>query len=261
MDCKQTEQQLIAYTEHTLSKKEEQKIAIHLEKCVNCKKIFLAQEQLENAFKTVEDNYPSEKLKTDFYAMLNEEKALQTKETTIVTSNKFSYKTAFQIAASIVVIFTGYFIGSTRLNQESQQQIASLQLETLQMKKNVMLAMIENRSPSKRIQAVSFTSEIQKPDKAVLTALIDRLQYDSNSNVRLAAAEALAKFSTSETVKKALIQALENEKNPSLQIELINILVTIQEKRALAPIKKIINAPETPVYVKELANAGISKLI
>ena len=79
-----------------------------------------------------------------------------------------------------------------------------------------MLAMIENQSPSKRIQAVSFTENFIKPDVKILEALIERMQYDGNINVRLAAAEALSEFPESDIVKEAFIEALKTQKNLKL---------------------------------------------
>lgn len=236
-------------------------IEIHLKDCSACRETLQQQQKILEAFNQIESKTPKQSLHDNFYKMLEEQKGLHVTEHTLVRKQSFSYKTAFQIAASIVLLFAGYFVGSNRNDNATQSQIAGLQLEAQQMKQNIMLAMIENQSPSKRIQAVNYTEELTKLDAKILTALVDRLQFDANSNVRLAAAEALALFSDNEMVKTALLEALSKEKDPSLQIELIGILVQMKEKRALSPIRKILRAPDTPSYVKDLANVGISKLI
>ena len=125
----------------------------------------------------------------------------------------------------------------------------------------MILATIENQSPSKRIQAVSFTENFVKPDAKILEALIERMQYDGNMNVRLAAVESLSEFPESDVVKDAFIKALTTQKNPSLQIAIIQFLVKIQEKPAIKPMQELLEQSEMPNFVKEKVNSGISKII
>ncbi|MEL6809796.1 MAG: HEAT repeat domain-containing protein [Bacteroidota bacterium] len=136
-----------------------------------------------------------------------------------------------------------------------------MQQETVALKQSMMLAMLDNRSVSKRIQAVSYSEDISTPDEEVLEALIDRLHFDGSVNVRLAAAEALSKYSENEKVKNAFIKSLTNEKNPNIQITVIQFLVDIQDKRALAPMQQLLEQTETPDYVKEQVSAGLQQLI
>ena len=57
-----------------------------------------------------------------------------------------------------------------------------------------------------------------------------------------------------------MIKSLETEKVPTMQIELIQILAKIQEKRALEPMKKLLNNEETPAYVKQELEYNIASL-
>ena len=67
-------------------------------------------------------------------------------------------------------------------------------------------------------------------------------------------------FSEEEMVKKALIKALETDKDPAIQIELIQVLVKIQEKRALSPMKKLLKNEDVPEYVKKEIQFNIPSL-
>lgn len=124
-----------------------------------------------------------------------------------------------------------------------------------------MLALLENRSVSKRIQAVGYSEEISTLDTNVMEALIDRLHYDGSVNVRLAAAEALSKYSNNEKVKNAFITSLTQEEHPNIQIAVIHFLVNVQEKRALAPMQQLLEQTETPSYVKEQLEVGLKQII
>jgi hypothetical protein len=261
MNCTNIENTLVDYIDGILSEKEVKIIDQHIKSCISCKNALEETKQLFNAFANEPIAQPTTNLKKSFEEMLANEKDKQPKVIALQPSKKNSYKSMLQIAASVAILFTGYLIGGYQESQNSQIEIATYQTEQKQLKENMLLAMIDNSSPSTRIKAVNYTEELTTPDTKILEALIDRMQNDSNSNVRLSAAEALSKFTDSELVKTSLINTLTTEKNPSIQIEVIQILVQIQEKRALDPMKKLLEQPDAPDYLKTQVNIGISKLI
>lgn len=263
MDCKNIEQQIVDYIDGQLSVEDSQNIEQHIASCNDCKVNYEETKALFYAFENVQEETPSENLRTEFYKLLEEEKQLHNDKIVELPQLKkeFPWKQAFQIAASVIFMFGGYFLGSHNSKETANQEILALQQETIELREDMMLAMIENQSPSKRIQAVSFTENFVKPDAKILEALIERMQYDGNMNVRLAAAEALTEFPKSTIVKDAFIEALSTQKDPSLQIAIIQFLVKIQEKRAIAPMQQLLEHVDTPDFIKEEVNSGISQII
>jgi hypothetical protein len=261
MNCTKTEQIIVDYIDGILPKEEMNAVQNHLAVCTSCQKVYKETKQLFTAFSEEPIAKPSANLRTSFEQILEQEKEKQTKVVKLAPTNNNSYKSVLQIAASVAILLTGYLFGGYQENKNHQQEIASYQKEQKQLKENMMLAMIDNSSPSKRIKAVNYTEDLTTPDETILKALIERMQQDSNSNVRLTAVEALSKFTDSEIVKTSLIESLTKEKDPSIQIEIIQILVQIQEKRALTPMKKILENSESPDYLKTQVNIGIAKLI
>jgi anti-sigma factor RsiW len=259
MDCKQFENNIPDYVDGGLAEAEKQRFKAHLQSCASCRAELQTQQKFMALFGQVPQETPSDRLRDGFLDMLAEEQQAQVVH--MAPKKEFPWKTAFQIAASIALVMGGFFLGGLRSGDASQEQISALQQESKVLKQQMMLALMENRSPSKRIQAVNYTEEIAQPDATLIKALADRLLYDANGNVRLAAAEALGNFKSSQQARAALIEALNTEKDPSLQIELIGILVRLQEKRALEPMKKLLETQETPIYVKEQLNNGITQLI
>ncbi len=264
MNCKDIESRVIDYIDKQLSVPEAHDVKMHIETCTHCLGVYEETLQLMKVFENEEQHLPGEHLRANFVKTLEEEKQLLSKHSIGLektSSSNFNWKLAFQIAASLLILFSGYYAGTYSTEKKASQQILSLKEETVQLKENMMLALLENRSASKRIQAVNFSEEMVQPDSKIIEALIDRMQYDSNVNVRLAAAEALSGYNNLEDVKKAFIEALSIEKNPSLQIAIIQFLVKTQEKRALAPMQKLLEQPDIPDYVKEQANDGIQQII
>ncbi|MBP2831317.1 HEAT repeat domain-containing protein [Aquimarina sp. U1-2] len=263
MNCQQIEDLLIDHLDQNLDQETRQNLEAHLSDCPNC---ISSLQQLKEVFEAI-GNDPIELLKKeltlDFEQMLEKEKALlhDPKVVSIETKSKYSWKTALQIAATIALVFSAYFFGKNQNNESFSKEIAVLEKEKIEMKQTMTISLIENESASKRLQAVNYAEEFEKPGNDILKALVNKMHYDDHINVRLAAAEALAKFSDSEMVRKALIDALDKEQDPSMQIELIQILVSIQEKRAIPSMEKLLQEEKTPDYVKDQVKIGLPSLI
>ena len=129
------------------------------------------------------------------------------------------------------------------------------------MKKTVMLAMLENSSASERMKAVHFAQELSGPDEAVLTALARTVNDDPNVNVRLLAVEALALYADHPKVREALVQAIVRQESPLVQLALAEVMLALNEKRAVEPIRKIIASPLVDYSVKSKLEATVRQLL
>ncbi len=261
MKCSEVEIKLAEYLDGNLTPSEMLSMENHITACTDCTAALEETKLLFDVFEGISQEEPSPKLKASFLKQLEEEKKLQNDVVAMSVKKEFPWKTAFQIAASVLLLIGGYAMGSFRESVKNNTEIVELQTKTTELKQGMMLAMLENRSVSKRIQAVNYSEDMMMPDTQVLDALIDRLHYDGSINVRLAAAEALSKYANNENVKKAFIKSLTEEKNPNIQIAVIQFLVDIQDKRALAPMQQLLEHSETPAYVKEQLDAGLKQII
>ena len=133
--------------------------------------------------------------------------------------------------------------------------------EAQKVKQLAVISLLENQSASKRIQGVQYIEEFSTPDTTIIDALVDRLLEDEHTNVRLSAMEALSAFRNSERVKKAFIQALKTEKDPSIQIAIIQNLVQMQEKKAIGPMQDLLQQEETQPFIKEEITNALPKII
>jgi hypothetical protein len=165
----------------------------------------------------------------------------------------------WRVAASITLLLTSLWAGNHYRERRATQQdpeIATLRRE-LQEMKTVLAA---NSSASDRIRVVSQDfSAVQ--DEEVIDMLIKTLYQDPNINVRLAACEGLYQFKDKPRVRLAFIQALEKQTDPMVQITLIDILVSLQEKKALEPLKQLTEKENLLPAVKQKARQGIGTLI
>jgi len=123
-----------------------------------------------------------------------------------------------------------------------------------------MFDLLNDESASERLRAVNYVEEIGTPDKKIVAALINTINTDKNVNVRLAALNAMNKFSGSQAVRDSLVASLSKQTEPIMQIVLINMLTESKEQKARAPIEKILLDKNVLPPVKEIAQKGLKQL-
>ena len=252
------------YLEGNLPKEEHAKVKQFIAESEACQKELKAYEALFSAFKKEPLTQPSKALKENFFKVLEEEKQQTVKVVSLAKDTKGAtswFNGFFKLAASVALLVTAFYSGRYFSSQEAEAQIAQIEEEQLQLKQTTMMSLLENQSASKRIQAVSFIDDFDAPNDAVVRAIAERMLHDENTNVRLAAVEALTRFSASKLVKMAFVEALGTEKDPSVQIAIIQNLVKLQEKNAVEPMKKLLEQEDTQPFVKDEINQVLSEII
>ena len=256
MKCNTVQDKLIDYLENSLNQSEQNKIESHIDTCIDCQEELKITQQFLNGFDNTIEEEPSIRLKANFDTFLTNE--IEKEATKVIPlDNKKQGFPFLRVAASIALVVSSFLLGKYQNNANTQTQQAT----TLTVNENKVLALLENQSASQRILAINNSEDLNTNSTAIIDAIIKRLYNDENTNVRLAAAEALAKFSSLEQVKLALIKALETEKEATVQIELIQILASIQEKRALTPMKQMLENESTPTYVKQQIQYNLASLL
>lgn len=253
MDCNNVQKLLVNYLDDDLASNELSKFEAHIKTCHSCTKELKEYKELFLTISDVKMTAPSQRLTSNFNKLLLEE--VNKNKVTPLTS-KIEWKPHIRIAASILIIFSTFLLGWYQGNNNTT--IAS---EINTKEKKDFLSLINSESASKRILAVENSKKFSKENIKIIEVIISKLFHDKNTNVRLAAAEALSKFSSLEIVKSSLTKALKSEDEPIIQIELIQILTNIQEKRALMPMKKLLENKDTPNYIKQELQLNITKFL
>lgn len=256
MKHKIIEDQILDFLEDKLKEKEKVEFRDHIENCPDCSKALEQHRFLNETFSRKKQAKPSPLSKKKFEAMLEREKERSKDVKILPTSLNFIFK----VAASLLLLLMGYAVGEYRASNYMNHQFAQFEIQTDALKKERTLAMLENRSPSKRIQAVNYSEEMLKPDEQVLKAIIERLHSDENVNVRLTAAEGLFRFHENKIVKEAFLHSLKTEKNPDVQIAVIQFLVNTMGKGAKEPLEDFLRESEVPNFVKQQISQGLAKL-
>jgi hypothetical protein len=147
------------------------------------------------------------------------------------------------------------------ITQRKNALIVRFESDNKASRKLVMLTSLKDMdSPAKRITALAQASDFKMAGRDVTTALLNTLNNDPNTNVRLAALDGLARFYRETYIRKQLIGSLKTQQNPTVQIALIELLTRMKEAAVLAELDKIVASDSTMTAVKDCAYSGIFKL-
>jgi len=194
---------------------------------------------------------PSMKLRRGFEQMLLHEEESQLKRGKVL----FFQPAFYRVAAAIAFVVLGGSIALLLVNQNRQAR-------ELAATKEALINMLDNQSSaSTRVRGATVAyNDIEKADDEIVKALVNAMNEDPNTNVRLAALEALSKFHSQPHVRKALVASLATQKDPVVQIALIRLMVDMKEKDVTKELEKISTDEGTLQAVKDEAQAGILRL-
>ncbi len=128
-------------------------------------------------------------------------------------------------------------------------------------RKQVLFAKLNDmESPSARLQAASLAAAGSRAGKDIVDALVHTMNNDPSSNVRLAAMEGLGKFYREPYVRKKLIESLKKQKDPLVQIGLIDLLTKMKESTIINELDRIVKDGTTLEAVKDHSYSGMLTL-
>ncbi|MCU0447183.1 MAG: HEAT repeat domain-containing protein [Microscillaceae bacterium] len=157
---------------------------------------------------------------------------------------------AMGVAASVALLVIGFYAGKNTQSSDNQ----AIAKDVKDLKTTVeMLAKLKEESASERIKAVSIASEIKKQGEGseqAIEALIQTLNNDENTNVRLAALNALFTYKDMPKVRAALIESMQVQEDPAIKIALINMMIALKEKKAKKAIEDFIAKEPIPEQIK-----------
>ena len=115
-------------------------------------------------------------------------------------------------------------------------------------------------SAAGRINAIAATTVLKHRGNDITDALLNVLNKDPNTNVRLAALDGLAGFYEDAYTGKKLLAALKKQSDPVVQIALIGLLTRMRESGILEELEKMVRDQGTEKTVKDCAWSSILQL-
>lgn len=150
-------------------------------------------------------------------------------------------------------------VADRRPTAESRQ-LEALTAQVHEMRELMMLSLLQNPAASERIKAVSYTSEIRHADPNITAALLSTLDNDPNVNVRLTTLEALTHYADDPVIREGLVQSILQQDSPLVQAALADVMLKLQEKRAISPFKKLLQQKDLDETVRTKIEQTIVRL-
>lgn len=254
MNCEEVEYRLYDYNEGTLDVNSIKVIEKHIQECTSCASKLKKEIYLNETFSKLKEYKPSERLRSNFYSSLYNKETKQKNRYKLI-------KSIFGIAASILILIMGFYLGKYSHDKSIKKQISEMAIKNKVYKKEMLLALIENNSVSKRIQGINEFESFGDLDSDVIESLLSRIKFDTNVNVKLMALDALHKNIDSEFIRDELLMIIEITNALKVKLEIIKLLMNDNEKRLLNPMKQILKTEDLPQAIEEQLKLNISTLI
>jgi len=257
------------YNEGTLSASEEGQLEQYLERgwieISELKDLQVLDEQLELLF----SEERTQRMRRDFQAALENQKQATENDTpaglrTFLRS-LWAPAGGFTLAYSLLFLIMGatigYLLRGPQDDMRNGSEIAQLSGELREMREMFMLSMLEKESTSERLKAVNLTQQMGDVSEPVAKALLKTLNNDPNTNVRLAALEALVNYAAHPDVREGLIASIEQQESPLVQMALAETMAALQAKRSVQELRTLLQREETAPEVKERIQTSLEVLM
>jgi hypothetical protein len=287
MHCENCKAQLQLWWNDQLTSDERAELKTHLDECEDCRQEFAANLEVWELMGRLPVPEPSGDMQASFNAVLNRFKESVGEPAGMRSAGFGSFMQLFRLQPWLATAFSllliagggglGYAIRRPAPVSETaaaatnaaataaqpvsdRQQLAALSTQVHETGEMMMLSLLQNPSASERMRGVSYTSDIKNVNPGMADALLATLNNDPNVNVRLTTLEALTHFANDPRVREGLVQSILEQDSPLVQSALADVMLKLQEKRAVKSFKKLLKQKDLNGMVKTKIEQTISRL-
>jgi anti-sigma factor RsiW len=255
MTCEETTPLLMDRLQGDLAPAAEEQLAAHLATCPACRAEVEAMTETWNSLGSLDDEQvPHERLRARFHAGLAAYEARESRHwIERLFSSLWPQQPVLQMGLAAVLALVGVLIGQ-QLPSSSDKEIAALRGEV----RAVGIALLDHQSASERLLGVKWAQgTAQAPE--IIDALLERVQYDTNLSVRLAAVDALRGDLDDPNVVAGLAMALERQDSPLLQVALSDALLAADQP-AIDAVRAVLRRAELDPTVREYLQMALNEV-
>lgn len=220
---------------------------------------------LQSKIEGLEEPTPSSAMSDNFYAMLSETKSASNK-----AKNGFGFDQVWhllfgtnkgRLAFGMTILILGVVLGRGFTGTLYKSQLSELSTQMADMQEMMMMSMLEEESVTQRLKGVQMSSELVSSNREVTDAMFVTLNNDESTNVRMAALNLLAQYTDDPAIREGLIKSISQQDSPLMQVALAELMVELQESKAVNEFKSIIEGEYTPEEVKTTLRESLDKIM
>jgi hypothetical protein len=203
----------------------------------------------------LDEEVPHERLRARFHAGLAAYEARASRHWTERFLDTFWPKQpTLQLGLAAALAVVALMVGRA-LPSPVDAEVAALRAEV----RTVGLALLDHQSASERLLGVEWSQRTaQTPE--VVNALLERVQYDSNLSVRLAAVDALRSALDQPDVSAGLALALQKQESPLVQVALTDALLATGSGTGIDAVRGILTRTELDPTVRDYLQMSLDEI-
>jgi len=206
----------------------------------------------------LDEEVPHERLRARFHAGLAAYEARESRESRHWTERFldgwWQKQPALQFGLAATLAVAGVLIGR-ELPSPVDTEVAALRAEV----RTVGLALLDHQSASERLLGIEWSQRTaQTPE--VVNALLERVQYDPNLSVRLAAVDALRAELDQPEVSAGLALALDRQESPLMQVALTDALLATGSDPGIEAVRAILSRESLDPTVRDYLQTALSEV-
>jgi len=121
-------------------------------------------------------------------------------------------------------------------------------------------ARLQRGSTGERLEAIAQVSTRSVGQGDILSALLDRVQRDPETQVRLSAVEALYLFGAEPELSRRVEALLPGQERPEVQLALIDLLSALRQQRATEALRRLVREERLSPAVRHRAEQRLGQL-
>jgi uncharacterized membrane protein YheB (UPF0754 family) len=139
-------------------------------------------------------------------------------------------------------------------------EINQLRADVHGLQETVAISLLDNNSASQRIRGLQWSQQVAEPGDRLITEMSETLRQDGNVNVRLAAADAMSRFTTNPRVRTALYETMLEERNPLVQVHLIDVIVVTGDRDTPFILERLLEKNDLTDVVRSKATVALTEM-
>lgn len=282
MNCQRIQDSFLDFEANALPLREMDEVRAHLNTCPACQREWSLFSETLHKLDEMPAEAPSERLRTQFYAMLD------THVREGESAHPFSWsrsrldrwverlwpqRPVWQLATSFALLAVGLLIGTQLWSKApsapsataaqlaaTQRELAELRSQVESVNQLVNYSLASQQPAQARLQHVVSALKQNGGDDKQLAQLLNTLAFDPSTNVRLSALEALYTHGDQRPIQQGVIAALGREPSPLVQVAMIDFLTSVRAPDAAVAFQELARTPAANETVRSAAQRALALL-
>lgn len=258
MDCQHIEKLLPDHFQHSLKESDARAVDEHVRGCEACRE----EVELWKALASIPNEKPSPMMRRNFEMMIEAYQQGRNRSAENTSISPWHWLRGFVPAAAALALLVIGFVAGLYVDRgrNDASDLAALHHELTSTRQLVALSMLQQQSASSRLEGVSWSRRIDAADPQILEALMHTLRFDSSVDVRLAALDALRRYSDQQPIRTGIEESFSHQQSPLVQIALVDLMVDLRDPAAVQKLKTIQQTPNLNPAVRQRVEWGIHQL-